>query len=58
MPHLVYKGASLAIVAVVLGTVELLAELGLVVLGNGLPLSELLFPVGKSALKKELSLFG
>ena len=48
----VNKGASLAVVAVMLGAVKLLTKFGFVVLRNGLSLGELLLSVGKSALKK------
>ena len=52
MTCVVNKGASLAVVAVMLGAVKLLTKFGFVVLGNGLSLGELLLSVGKSALKK------
>lgn len=44
------KGAALSIAAVVLRAVELLAKLGLVVLGNVEALLQLVAAVGKSAL--------
>lgn len=48
------KGAALSIAAVVLRAVELLAKLGLVVLGNVEALLQLVAAVGKSALKKTI----
>ena len=52
MTCVVNKGASLAVVAVMLGAVKLLTKFGFVVLGNGLSFGELLLSMGKSALKK------
>lgn len=47
------EGAALAVGAVVLGPVELLAELGFVVLRDGLLLLELVLSVGERALNKQ-----
>ena len=55
MTCVVNKGASLAVVAVMLGAVKLLTKFCFVVLGDGLSFGELLLSVGKSALKKRLS---
>ena len=52
MTCVVNKGASLAVVAVMLGAVKLLTKFCFVVLGDGLSFGELLLSVGKSALKK------